>query len=180
MELAIHEQMPLYASGAVFVHAGVVGWQGRALLLPGSSYTGKSTLTHALIRLGAEYYSDEYAVIQNNGELVPYRRRLTLRGESGAESRLAIDSALSPDHESTIRLVAFCPYVQGSRWQPAESSPGQGVLGLFSHTVTAQLSPNRDLNWLRLGSQHARFLKSERGEAEIVAVELLKLLEQQP
>lgn len=33
---------------AVFVHAGVVGWHGGALVLPDRSLTGKSTLTRAL------------------------------------------------------------------------------------------------------------------------------------
>src|SRR6185295_11589966 len=29
----------------VFVHAGVVGWRGQAILIPGRSFSGKSTLT---------------------------------------------------------------------------------------------------------------------------------------
>src|SRR5262249_36261820 len=28
----------------IFLHAGVVGWQGRAIVLPGRSFAGKSTL----------------------------------------------------------------------------------------------------------------------------------------
>lgn len=47
----------------VFVHAGVVGWRGRAILLPGRSHSGKSTLVAALLEEGAAYYSDEYALI---------------------------------------------------------------------------------------------------------------------
>ena len=46
----------------LFVHAGVVGWRGRAIVIPGSSYSGKSTLIAALVGAGAVYYSDEYAV----------------------------------------------------------------------------------------------------------------------
>jgi len=34
----------------VFVHAGVVGWGGQALLLPGRSCSGKTTLVAALVR----------------------------------------------------------------------------------------------------------------------------------
>src|SRR5438876_5612788 len=33
------------ARGRVFVHAGVVGWEGRAIVLPGRTFTGKTTLT---------------------------------------------------------------------------------------------------------------------------------------
>ena len=37
----------------VFVHAGVVGVNGKALLLPGTSGAGKTTLVRALVRAGA-------------------------------------------------------------------------------------------------------------------------------
>src|SRR5271165_1182789 len=32
-----------YCPNRVFVHAGVVGWKGRALVLPGTSFAGKTT-----------------------------------------------------------------------------------------------------------------------------------------
>ncbi len=37
----------------VFVHAGVVGWKGRAIVIPGRSYSGKSTMVAELVRAGA-------------------------------------------------------------------------------------------------------------------------------
>src|SRR6201989_340392 len=45
----------------VFVHAGAVGWRGRAILIPGRSFSGKTTLVAELVKAGAKYYSDEYA-----------------------------------------------------------------------------------------------------------------------
>src|SRR5215471_10513639 len=39
-----------YAPRRVFVHAGVVGWNGQAILIPGSSFSGKSTLVSKLLR----------------------------------------------------------------------------------------------------------------------------------
>jgi predicted ATPase len=36
----------------VFVHAGVVGWKGQAILVPGRSYSGKTTLIAALMKAG--------------------------------------------------------------------------------------------------------------------------------
>ena len=36
------------AKQRVFVHAGVVGWKGKAIVIPGRSYSGKSTLVAEL------------------------------------------------------------------------------------------------------------------------------------
>src|SRR5688572_30895391 len=49
------------AKRRIFVHAGVVGWKGQAVVIPGRSFSGKSTLVSEMIRAGATYYSDEYA-----------------------------------------------------------------------------------------------------------------------
>ena len=37
----------------VFIHAGVVGWRGRAIVLPGKTFSGKSTLVAGLVKAGA-------------------------------------------------------------------------------------------------------------------------------
>src|SRR5262245_38089017 len=42
-----------------YVHAGVVKWRGAAILLPGRSFAGKSTLVKTLCEAGATYVSDE-------------------------------------------------------------------------------------------------------------------------
>ena len=52
-----------HASRRVFVHAGVVAIDGGAVLIPGKSFSGKTTLTRALVEQGGVYYSDEFAVI---------------------------------------------------------------------------------------------------------------------
>src|ERR1700722_12844727 len=71
------------ASDRLFVHAGVVGWQGKAILLPGRSYSGKSTLVAALLQAGATYYSDEYALLDARGRVHPYPKPLSLRSPTG-------------------------------------------------------------------------------------------------
>ena len=40
------------ARARVFVHAGVVGWRGKAIVLPANSFEGKSTLVAELVRHG--------------------------------------------------------------------------------------------------------------------------------
>ena len=67
-----------WARRRVFVHAGVVGWRGQAIVIPGMSFSGKSTLVAALVRAGATYYSDEYAVFDARGRVHPFPTPLTL------------------------------------------------------------------------------------------------------
>src|SRR5262245_15118510 len=76
-----------WAKNRVFVHAGVVAWKGRALVIPGRTLAGKSTLVAALLEAGATYYSDEYAVLDGRGLVHPYPRPLSLRQANGASCR---------------------------------------------------------------------------------------------
>jgi hypothetical protein len=61
------------------VHAGVVRVGNKALLLPGGTHAGKSTLVAELVRRGASYFSDEFALIDSEGWVHPYARPLLLR-----------------------------------------------------------------------------------------------------
>ena len=67
------------ATHRVFVHAGVVGWKGQAIVIPGRSYSGKSTMVAELVRAGATYYSDEYAVLDSRGRVHPFSKPLELQ-----------------------------------------------------------------------------------------------------
>src|SRR6266576_550620 len=80
-EFESHLQLTVaeYAPRRVFVHAGVVGWKRRAILIPGMTFTGKTTLVDQLLRAGATYYSDEYAVLDERGLVHPYPRPLGFR-----------------------------------------------------------------------------------------------------
>ena len=86
-KLALH--VASHAEELLFVHAGVVGWRGRAIVLPGRTHAGKSTLVAALVRAGASYYSDEYALVDGDGRVRPYPRALSLRRARGAGARRA-------------------------------------------------------------------------------------------
>src|SRR5688572_14708659 len=52
LDSAIHVAVAERATEWVFVHAGVVGWRGRAIVLPGASLSGKTSLVAALLRAG--------------------------------------------------------------------------------------------------------------------------------
>src|SRR5262245_27593595 len=59
LQSSLHFAVAMQAQPWLFVHAGVVGWHGRAIVIPGRSMSGKSTLVSELVRAGADYYSDE-------------------------------------------------------------------------------------------------------------------------
>lgn len=62
----------------VFLRAGVVGWRGQAIVLAGCTQSETSVMVAALLRAGASYYSDRYAVLDNRGRVHPYASPLWL------------------------------------------------------------------------------------------------------
>jgi hypothetical protein len=58
----------------LFVHAGVVAWKDRAILLPGRTLAGKTHLVGELVKAGATYFSDEYAVLDDDGCVHPFAK----------------------------------------------------------------------------------------------------------
>jgi len=68
-----------------FVHAGVVGWKGRGIVIPGLSYSGKTMLVKEFLEHGAAYYSDEFAAFDGRGRVWPFARPLGIRGRTTQE-----------------------------------------------------------------------------------------------
>src|SRR5262249_37215640 len=149
----------------IFIHAGVVGWHGRALLVPGRSYSGKSTLVAALLRAGASYYSDEYAVIDGQGLVHPYARDLKLRDgyhpQSCPRERFGGRSARAPLRAG---LVALAQYQPGARWRPRPLSRGRALLEVLNHTVPARSRPEPALAALQAMLPGSAVVKGLRGE----------------
>jgi hypothetical protein len=153
----------------LFVHAGVVGWKGKAIVLPGRSYSGKSTLVAALLRAGATYYSDEYALLDARGRVHPFAKPLSLRQPTGEPPRTypAETWGKGPGVEPLpVGLVVVTEYQPGKRWRPRPLSPGQAVLALLAHTVAARRRPAAALARLQRAVAGARLLKGVRGPAE--------------
>jgi hypothetical protein len=182
----LHRDMQVYvadrARNRVFVHAGVVGWQGSAILLPAQTFGGKSTLVAALVRAGATYYSDEYAVLDARGWVHPYPRALRLRRSGSRRWQTCTAEALGGTTGAEplrVELVALTTYRQGARWQPARVSPGRGILALLSNTVPARRKPEAVMRTLAELARGATFVESERGEADETAALLLAGLHSQ-
>lgn len=180
LEAHVHLHVAEAAPRRRFVHAGVVGWRGKAVLIPGRSHSGKSTLVAALVTAGATYYSDEYAVLDEQGRVHPYLKPLSLRADPGGRAIRHPAETLSGSTGSTplpIGLVVVSHYKAGASWRPRRLSPGHGVLALLANTVSARRQPADVLVILQRVAANAIILKGGRGEASAVAPRLLKYLE---
>jgi hypothetical protein len=164
------------ARDRLFVHAGVVAVDGRALVIPGATFTGKTTLVHALVRAGATYYSDEYAVLDDAGLVHPYPRPLSIRGTDGSAVRERTGPAgrvASCGERATTAAVVITRYRTGVTWEPKRLTSGQGMLALIANTVPAQARPQESLRTLGRAIAGATTLEGARGEAGPVATALL-------
>ena len=181
LESHVHLQVAALTDQAVFVHAGVVAWRGRALILPGPSHSGKSSLVASLISAGATYYSDEYAVIDLEGRIRPFPRRLRLRNGVGQEWQASPvpsrqnGEVLAPLQAAWIMNVRYRP---DAAWDPKQLTPGQALLALLENTVAVRRQSELTLKTLGRIVESASGWQSERGEAGNAAREIVGLMEE--
>lgn len=172
----------LYAPDRIFVHAGVVAHNGKAIVIPGRSFSGKTTLVAALVRAGATYFSDEYAVLDEEGRVHPYPKPLSLRLQEG--SRLQTDhhvdelGGLAGDQALPVGLIVAAQYRSGAIWSPTELTGGDAALELMANTIPAQERPQQALVAIRRAVEGAITLKGERGDASDLVPLLLERAEQ--
>jgi hypothetical protein len=161
----------------LFVHAGVIGWRGLAILVPGRSHTGKSTLVAELVRRGAVYYSDEFAVLDDLGMVHAYRRPLVLRGETRPRPGLRLVRGDAPAEPLPIGVVVAGSYQPGIVWRPAVVHGAKAVLPLIDGTVQAREESSRTLRIAARLAPSIVTLQGPRPEASGVAAELLDLVD---
>jgi hypothetical protein len=169
-----------FARRRVFVHAGVVGWKGRAIVIPGLSNSGKTTLVAELVKAGASYYSDEFAVLDLQGRVHPYPKPLGLRAAAGGKQTPTPVESLGGRvgaRPLPVGLVVASQYKTGARWRPRRLTAGQGMLTLLANTVSAREKPERNLLVLQRVVTTAPVMEGRRGEAREIADALLKQLD---
>jgi hypothetical protein len=170
-----------HATPYLFVHAGVVAWNGSAILLPGRSFAGKSTLVTSLVNAGATYYSDEYAVLDADGRVLPYPRKVSLRdGPHGPAGRL--DLSRQAPHEDAARtplpvgLVALLRYDEAAGWNVTDLGYLPAIMAMAEQTVAIQRRPRDAMEILGKVAQSTRILEGTRDECDAAARRLLDLL----
>jgi hypothetical protein len=164
--------------GTVPVHAGAVRWRGGAVLLPGPSHAGKSTLVAELIRRGCVYYSDEYALIDGEGRANPYPRALQLRdGEGRVRPVLAAEwGAETGEGPAAVRLILALEYAANSAWAVRRVSQSDMVLTLLRHTPRNLAETDGLPGWFVRAAAGAACYAGARGEAAEAAGHILELL----
>lgn len=170
-----------FAQSRVFIHAGAVGWKDSAIIIPGKSFSGKTTLVSELISLGAEYYSDEYAVLDQYGFLHPYPKTLSMRGIINdfdqVETPPDVFGAKIGKKNLPVKLVLLSEFDKERIWEPQILKPGEGMLDLLKHTIPIRFKPEFVLKVLREVSGRAVFAKCRRGDIKISAPLIIEFFE---
>lgn len=171
-----------HASRRVYVHAGVVDLDGHAIVIPGRSLSGKTTLVTALVRAGATFYSDEFAVIDRDGRVWPHARPLSIRprGTTGPGLPVPIEElgAQPGSGPVTIGTVVSTRHVAGASWRPVELDRGEGLLRMLDNAIVARTKPQLALSMVAGALSSARVLDGPRGDADETARRILDLVGQ--
>lgn len=160
----------------IFVHAGAVGWRGRAILIPGSSGTGKTTLTAALVRAGASLFSDEFAVLDRSGRVHPYPLPLRVKGGDGPGAEgISVEEleGVAAGKPSPVGLILATRFDPGARGPLRRLSPGRAALLLLSHANQARTRSGRVMETVAAAARDALTLQGPRGEAEAIVDRIL-------
>jgi hypothetical protein len=172
----------LNAPEHTFIEAGAVARNGRAILLAGKALSGKTTLVAALVSAGCTYYSDQYAVLDEQGRVVPYARPLSLPADARSETnhRGDVRAAIADAAPVPVGAVVATSYHPGAEWRPRRLSRGEGALALLSHAVAAQHRTEQAMRVINRALAHDPVMvASDRDEADAVAPSLLAGLDRE-
>src|SRR4029077_6155495 len=130
-----------------------------------------------LVKAGASYYSDEFAVLDERGRVHPYPIPLTIRpardGSPPMKYRAEELGGVAGIGPLPVGLVLLTRHVRGTRFRPRPLSAGRAVLELLAHALPARRRPGRVLDALSRVVSQALVLRGTRGEAEETARQIL-------
>ena len=152
----------------VAVHAAMIEVDGRLLVLPGPSFTGKSSLCAAAVSAGHLVWSDEYALVDPaTGEVTGWPRRIKLRGDDGHAHRIDIgsDGVRKGRRADQLVFVAFDPTVEGAL-DVRPITPGDAAMRLLENTVCAQARPGDALSAATALARSCSAMSGTRGAAD--------------
>jgi hypothetical protein len=171
------------ATKYIFVHCGVVGWRGKAILIPGHTCYGKTTLVGRFLEAGAAYYSDEFAILDSAGKVHPYARPLQIRRQPGSLKQTPVTmeelGATGGIGQESIQpaLLLCCRYREGGRWRPKELTPSVAALELLRYSFTAYWSMEAAFRAASESASRLSAWRGARGEAHEVVEWALRHLD---
>jgi hypothetical protein len=171
-----------HAPDRIFLHSGCVTWKGKAILVPGRSFSGKTSMVTAFLSAGATYYSDEYAVLDERGLVHPFPRLLSVRSTTGAlPDKVSHDSfsapvGVEPAEVACVIHTSFEAARVGRPWRPRRLTPGRMTLALLDNAVPARNKPGATLRAIKNVAERAIGFAGPRGEAQTVVRYVLRRL----
>lgn len=172
-----------FAVEKVFLHAGVVAWKDRAIIIPAKSFQGKTTLVAELVKKGAVYYSDEYAVLDEDALVHPFPKMLSMRGIIDDFQQLDVPvekfGGVAGNKAIPVGLIVLTQYKKGARWLPKSLSPGRGLMEIIAHTLPIRNKPEFTLKVLNNMMNRAIITKTKRGDAAQAADLIIGFFEKQ-
>lgn len=170
-----------YAKSKLFLHAGVVALNGKALVIPAKSFQGKTTLVRELVLRGAVYFSDEYAVLDADGLVHPFPKTLSVRGiiDEYTQVEVSVESlgGKAGSNPCPVGMVLITGYSENAVWQPEILSAGAGIMEIIPHTLAIRKQTKFALQVLNKIASRAIICKSLRGEAFDFAEKILEFFE---
>jgi len=159
-----------FTKQVVFLHAGVVEWEGKAVIIPGKSFSGKTTLVAEFVKRGCLYLSDEYAIIDKRGLIHPFPKKLSVRGIIDDFTQKDFDVEQLGGKKGLEPLPAgFLLATEYRRdafvAQLSEASVGAGMLACLANSISIRQQPQLVLEVIGLALAECRIFQNERGSA---------------
>lgn len=171
-----------FAPDLVFIHAGAVAWKGKGIIIPADSFKGKSTLVKEFVNAGATYFSDDFALLNKDGLLLPFARDISMRTDDGSfrPFEISLNESMIDVGKSPIPVdaVVFTEYKERAKFAPVQLTYGECVLDMIRFSLSFQRSPNRTLETMnRMAAATRHRLRGTRGDAKKTVKYLSELVD---
>ncbi len=165
-------------TGLHAIHAGAVLIGDKALVLPGSSHSGKSSLVAELLRRGAVCLSDEYALIDAQGLVHAYPRTLLLRDGAVAQIPVApreLDATVATT-PARVGWILALRYDRAASWSIHPEPQSAALLTLLQNTPHILAERPEMVSAFQKAVAGAACYSGSRAEAADAVTHILRLV----
>jgi hypothetical protein len=165
-------------SPLTFLHAGAVEIEGSAVVFPGRSRWGKSTLVSSLVEQGCGYLSDEYAVISPEGAVFPLSKPIRLRGGAarGNDALEVNHTGASAPGGFPCAAVILTRFQDGAAWDPRPLTSGEAALEILPTALQSREEPAQVLCAISALAANAVCYQSFRSSGEPTSTTIRSLM----